>query len=283
MIFVSVASYRDPELIPTILGLVKNADNPNQLNIVVGWQYDDFESIEPIKHLVNVIDIPFIESKGVCWIRSIIQKQYNSEDYYFQIDSHCKFVKGWDTKLINWYKSLKNQSYNPIITTYLPAYIQNDCLQEIWGMKIDRFLNEGPLFFVPKKVNKKFQSPFKAMGFSGHFCFTEGRFCKNVPYDENLYFYGEESNLFIRSYTHGYDLFHPHEIIGWHNYKRTVRKCHWDDHFYYHNWNDLEKLSIQRYNDVLNNKVKTHKLGSKRTIKEFEKYTNVDIFKKLLL
>jgi len=45
-IFVSIASYRDPQLIPTINSLTENAKNPQNLNIVVAWQHGDDESLK---------------------------------------------------------------------------------------------------------------------------------------------------------------------------------------------------------------------------------------------
>ena len=53
MIFVQIASYRDPELIPTVLDLVDKAKNPEALRIVVAWQHDDNETLEPINHLIE--------------------------------------------------------------------------------------------------------------------------------------------------------------------------------------------------------------------------------------
>ncbi len=76
-IFVQIASYRDPELIPTVLNLVEKAKYPESLRIIVAWQHDDNESLEPIKHLVEYIDIPYVESKGVCWARNLIQQIKN--------------------------------------------------------------------------------------------------------------------------------------------------------------------------------------------------------------
>ena len=34
----------------------------------------------------------------------------------------------------------------------------------------------------------------------------------------------------MRAFTHGYDLFHPGEVIVWHEYTRDYRTKHWDDH-----------------------------------------------------
>ena len=57
-----------------------------------------------------------------------------------------------------------------------------------------------------------------------------GQWCIEVPYDPDYYFHGEEISLAVRSYTWGYDLFHPHKIIAWHEYTRkriTLSSKYW--------------------------------------------------------
>ena len=45
------------------------------------------------------------------------------------------------------------------------------------------------------------------------FFFTLGQHCLEVPYDPDLYFLGEELVMMARSFTHGYDMFHPHRVV----------------------------------------------------------------------
>ena len=234
MLFVQIASYRDPELIPTVLDLVEKADNPSQLRIVVAWQHDDLESIDPIKHLIEYIDIPYVESKGVCWARNLIQQKYNNEEYTLHLDSHHRFVKGWDTLLIEMYQQCKELgSEHPLLTTYLPKYdaLTEEYLHEVWQMRLDKFMEDGPLFFIPEPVLNldSLTAPIPARFYSAHFAFTDGNFCKLVQHDPDYYFYGEETNISVRAFTHGYDLYHPHKLLAWHQYNRTFRPTHWDD------------------------------------------------------
>ncbi|HAV1831814.1 TPA: hypothetical protein JG914_004667 [Enterobacter hormaechei subsp. steigerwaltii] len=44
-IFISIASYRDPELLPTLINLVKKARHAEVLRIVVCWQDDEDFSV----------------------------------------------------------------------------------------------------------------------------------------------------------------------------------------------------------------------------------------------
>jgi len=46
-IFIQIAAYRDPELIPTIKDMIKRADNPENLRFGICWQYhpdDEYDS-----------------------------------------------------------------------------------------------------------------------------------------------------------------------------------------------------------------------------------------------
>ena len=60
-----------------------------------------------------------------------------------------------------------------------------------------------------------------------HFLFTEGSFNQEIPFDPAIYFFADEIAIALRAYTLGYDLFHPHRILGWHLYDRTTRATHW--------------------------------------------------------
>ena len=92
-IFISIASYQDPLLKATINSAFNNADSPENLIFGVCDQsnfpinVEDFSFGSQIK--LEVIDPK--TSEGPCWARKRVQKFYNNEDYYFQIDSHMQF------------------------------------------------------------------------------------------------------------------------------------------------------------------------------------------------
>ena len=291
-IFVSIASYRDRQLIPTLDNMISNARSPNNLKICVCWQHDDEEDmgkyIDDPRFLI--IDVPYREAKGVCWARNLIQRQYSGETYFFQLDSHHRFVKGWDTKLKNKIKKLKKEgSQKPIISTYLPSYDPKDDpklrLKENWNLSFDRFMPEGAIFLRPNGMPEGSQGRMiRGRFLSGHMIFCDGHFCENVLYDPELYFHGEETSLGVRAFTHGYDAFQLDEQLVWHYYHRddgSVR--HWDDH---DNWVDINNVSFKRFKQLLNvdgeGKEEVmfgpYGLGKERTLEEFEKYSGV-VFK----
>ena len=98
-------------------------------------------------------------------------------------------------------------------------------------MNFDRFIPEGAVFFLPAAIDNfnDWAEPIPARFYSAHFCFTLGQFCLEVPHDPNYYFHGEEISIAVRAYTWGYDLFHPHKIVAWHEYTRKGRRKQWDD------------------------------------------------------
>lgn len=238
-IFISIASYRDPELLPTIRDCIAKAKNPESLVFAICWQRDEKETLAEFKDdpRFRVLDVPYQESKGACWARYSIQQLYQDEKYTLQLDSHHRFVQDWDEKCINSLKKLQNIGYvKPLLTAYIPSYDPakdpEGRVQEPWKMNFDRFTPEGVVFFLPASIDnwKSMNAmPLPARFFSAHFVFTFGTWIKEVPYDPEYYFHGEEISLAARSYTHGYSLFHPTEIIAWHEYTRKGRVKQWDD------------------------------------------------------
>lgn len=286
MIFVQIASYRDPELIPTVLDLIEKSDDSTQLRIVVAWQHDDFESIEPIKHLIEVIDIPYTESKGVCWARNLIQQKYKGEEYTLQLDSHHRFIKGWDRELLNMYRQCKNMGSNlPLLSTYLPNYdsVTEEFENKAWQMRVEKFMDDGPLFFVPDIIpnSNTLNAPIPARFYSAHFAFADGNFCKKVEHDPDYYFFGEETNIAARAFTHGYDLYHPHKILAWHQYKRKYRPTHWDDNANGSSsaWWEYDSKSTKKHRILFGMESGTGSIpnvfGSIRTLKDYERYVGV--------
>ena len=286
-IFVQIASYRDPQLIHTLRSLLDNATNPSNLKICIAHQYSDLDDFcNDINVYRNddrfiIMDIPYENSLGCCWARNLIQQKYTDEKYTLQLDSHHRFVKGWDDLLISMLTSLQDDGFEkPLITTYLPSYNPSDesKVNETWWMQFDRFIPEGPVFFSPASFIS--DKPISSRFYSGHFAFTLGEFCNEVQHDPELYFHGEEITIAVRAYTHGYDLFHPHKIVAWHEYTRNGRVKHWDDDDM---WWTKNTKSHYRTKAILGIDgicsctvdVKKYGLGSKRSLESYEAYAGI--------
>ena len=62
--------------------------------------------------------------------------------------------------------------------------------------------------------------------------FAPGAFVKEVPYDPEFYFYGEEISLMLRAFTRGFGIFHIPAVPIFHLYTDTSDlkgKLHWDE------------------------------------------------------
>jgi len=238
-IFIQIAAYRDPQLAPTIRDCLAQADHPENLVFCVAWQHADGDTLEEFANhpQVKVIDIDYRKSKGACWARNQIQQRYDGETYTLQLDSHHRFAKSWDTTCIQMVDQLRGMGHaKPLLTGYISSFDpDNDPAGRInvpWKMNFDRFIPEGAVFFLPASIDEHvtLSAPVAARFYSAHFCFTLGQFCKEVPHDPNYYFHGEEISIAARAFTWGYNLFHPHKVIAWHEYTRKGRTKHWDDH-----------------------------------------------------
>lgn len=291
-IFIQIASYRDVELKPTLKDLIEKADYPDNLKVCIAWQHSDDDSWDDLKEYennnnFNIIDIPHTDSKGACWARNKIQQEYNGEKYTLQLDSHHRFVEGWDTICISMLEDLRKKGHNkPVLTSYIPSYDpKNDPegrVQVPWGMKFDRFIPEGAIFFLPYEIENA-EEPIPARFYSGHFTFADGSFAEEVQHDPELYFHGEEISIAVRAWTCGYDLFHPNKVIAWHEYTRAGRTKQWDDD---KKWFDKNKISHARVRKLLGvdgevctpcnrNSFGKYFLGEQRSLGDWEKHMGI--------
>jgi hypothetical protein len=285
-------------MIPTIEDMLAKASHPENLVFGLCWQYDETEDITKYDNdpRFRVSKHHYSESQGLGWARHITNTLYNGEKYTLQIDSHHRFVQGWDDICLEDYKQAKKHSKKPIITTYCTPFNPNDnestwnpvpCLMSQYEFSGDKLLMSMPYYIQDYKERKHI---IKARTISGHFYFTSGDFVKEVPYDPDIYFggYTEETTLSVRAFTNGYDFFSPYRMVMWHEYTRNYRPKHWDDHG---KESQTKKTSGER--DIFaRNKTRQlfeqedhninmgeYGLGTKRSLRDYEVYGGFD-FKK---
>ena len=109
-IFVSIASYRDSVCSTTVESLYSMADNPKNVYVGLCQQNNGKEDQDCVNNdspvisryikNIRIIRIPYFEAKGPTWARYLCSTLWDGEQYYFQIDSHTKFVKGWDINVL---------------------------------------------------------------------------------------------------------------------------------------------------------------------------------------
>ena len=292
-IFVQIASYRDPELVPTVKSMIENSKNPQNLKICIHNQFSDADAFsKDLEEFRNderfiIIDTPYLESKGACWARNKIQQEYQGEEYTLQLDSHHRFIKDWDYECIEMIKELQEDGYKkPLLTGYIPSFNPEkdpeERVQEPWRMVFDRFIPEGAIFFLPETIPnwQELLKPVPARFYSAHFCFTLGSFAAEVQHDPEFYFHGEEISVGVRAYTHGYDLFHPHKVVAWHEYTRKGRVKQWDDD---KSWGEKNSFAHSKNRRLFSMDGETysesefgiHGFGKERTLRDYEKYAGI--------
>jgi hypothetical protein len=226
------------QLEKTIKSAIENAKRPKNLVFGIARQFhpeDKFDTLDEYRKdkRFRILDIPFEKSNGACWARNQIQQLYQGEEYTLQIDSHMRFDKNWDDEMIKMIKQLQKKGHKkPLLTGYVSSFNpDNDPAERIpdpWRMVFDRFIPEGAVFFLPETIPgwQDLKEPVPSRFYSAHYCFTLGEFSKEVQHDPEFYFHGEEISIAARAYTHGYDLFHPHKTLIWHEYTRKGRTKH---------------------------------------------------------
>ena len=290
-IFVQIAAYRDPQLEPTIKNMLENAKRPKNLRIGICRQYnpdDQFDLLEEYRKdkRFRILDVLYSDSRGVCWARNQVQQLYEGEEYTLQIDSHMRFEKDWDDTLIKMIKQLQKKGFEkPLLTGYVSSFDpDNDPagrVQEPWRMAFDRFIPEGAVFFLPESIPgwQQMKEPVTARFYSAHFAFTLGQFSEEVQHDPEFYFHGEEISIAVRAYTHGYDLFHPHKVVIWHEYTRKGRTKQWDDDKDWVNKNNLSHQKNRQLFGMDGEEVtmdfSKYGFGTERTLREYEIYSGL--------
>lgn len=285
-IFVSIASYRDSELIPTIEDLYAKAKNPDYIRVVVLLQ-TDFETIDYHKAYfedrnVEIYSIDYRLTKGVSYIRSKIQHFIENEKYYLQIDSHMRFGEHWDEKFINYLQ--KANSKKPVISFYPVAYTLEDGLQAPQVIRNEiRGLNLRACSAIGHGLSKELcardngdDKPIQGNTIAAGFLFAPIEYVKEVPYDPEIFWNYEESDQTYRSFTHGWDIFVLPECLIWHKYNTGGTS---PKHF-----TEIttaggreNKSNEHAENKYFNPKYKTdYPLGKARSLEEFEILNNIE-------
>jgi len=294
-IFVSIAAYRDPELARTVRDLLSHAAHPEALTLAIFDQSDAPIATPRRRRGTRTIHerCRAAESQGACWARAQLQRHLDGEEFYLQLDSHHLFKPGWDKILLDELETCPAQ--RPVLTSYLPPYdVKGGRPKPIAAastpIHVSHFDSDGVVLYRSHCYKREVRaSPSPARFFSGHFVFSRREFVETVPYDPELYFFGEEATMAARSFTHGFDLFHPGRTVSWHHYLRKGRPRHWEDHVEGANvetaWFHLQKRSVEKYRRIfclLPHVWPADGLGTHRTLQEYEAWAGVDHYWQLV-
>ena len=295
-IFVQIPSYRDFELNKTIASAVTNASGLNKLsfgihNCILFDGEIEVKKDYPKWVTVNSTTSLAPNNIGVNISRSIANEFYDGEDYYFQIDSHMRFVKDWDTTLIDGIIKYQNMGLlKPLITQYPPAYTYEDDGTEK-HYNSEPFYQCGIFFSENSQQFKDTLIPTQTSkvtsdncGFiksvSGANIFTVGEFSKIKP-NPKIAFWGEEPLIAARAFTHGFDLVMPftHSVCHLYDSQQLftkVRRHHvWQD--FPEIWKVIDTESKQEYKRIFKERiVGEFEFGRERTLKEYEEFSGLD-------
>ena len=176
-----------------------------------------------------------IESKGPTWGRAVGMLMYQGEHFFMMIDSHSRFVNGWDFQIILNLNMAGTRSKRPILSHYPGVYEREDELmnprKEDFAMMMC-FASYLKDIGIIRMTSQSFMytghptiQPFSA----GGFVVGNAQFVHEVPFDPHLtyVFDGEEILYSARLWTHGYDLFTPRNNILFHHYARHDSPKYW--------------------------------------------------------
>jgi hypothetical protein len=302
-IFVAIASFLDYEIKYTLLDVIHKAKYPNNLKIAVVLQYDendgtDEKCIDDLQKLYSItIEKHYWKnSHGGCWARNLAQQYYNKEKYSLQIDSHTRMIMHWDEMLIKNLDNLKKISDKPIISYLSPSYFRNDNLGIDYEFRnIDNldyievpkakfitdeyWINYGGYENQRHTEYKNINIPF----LYGGFIFSEGCWIEEVEQDPLHYYTGEEFALMLRSYTKGYDVYLPDQILSWHRSHPKPNKKHYNT-FPDEVQNGYHRKAMTRLKSLIDGDIpEKYALGKIRTLEDYKNFSGIDVINKKLL
>ncbi len=304
-IFISIASYQDPLLKNTIQDAFNKAQNKSALVFGICDQSNREISLDDLefKEQIRYEHVEALLSRGPCWARARIQALFNNEDFYLQIDSHTLFDENWDQKLIDALLTIEKRgnisSYHkkPFITGYPRGFGFNETLQKYEKESSDK--NVQPIgyrkdsLFLRGRFSRQIGLVTNIHDFTHGYLlaagclFSRGSLVKEIPYDHNYYFYGEEISLMLRLFTNGYSAFHMADMPVFHlytNHETIDRPLHWspeEDKDRIIKWHQLEEKSILRLDELVKGaKLEGFGLGNKRSLNEYKTLSGVDLVEK---
>jgi len=254
-IFLSLASYRDPECRPTVESIFERAKYPHRIRVAIIDQRDDGEG-DPscnvpavpcdqdpdqvlcrFSHLIDYQEYEAHLMVGPTFARHIGHRMYRGEYFSMQIDSHVRMVEHWDEDIIDQWRSTGNEM--AVLTTYMSDVINSIDPVTHKSLRENRAImchavfdgiggmTEHVRFGIQPNGKPRIQvspmlEPFWAAGLS----FGRGHFVIQVPYDAYLpfVFQGEEISMTVRAFTYGYDFYAPLRNVAFHVYATRGNK-----------------------------------------------------------
>lgn len=293
-ILVEIAAYRDPELLNTVNSAIIQADYPDRISFSICYQSDDLGPYHELLkiHHCRVKYLKESEAKGSCYARYLCQQMIEDEDFIFQVDSHMRFVKHWDTKMIESLLDLHDDKasisfYPPDCTEEMMTYpldhpvFDNPCSG---GYMYSKGFQDGDSYFLSnacceRGVNEDVppqKNPFISAG--NFFSFADIH--RTILHDPEMYFYGDELPMAIRYFTNGWNNYCLKESYIYHKYNRKNQT-------FPTTISHSVSTEIVRFRQLLNLDHENYDmgefgLGNVRTLKEYEEFAGIDFANKIV-
>lgn len=295
-IFISIASYRDPVLIKTIESAISKANRPDDLHfgLVIQDIKKEIPDLSKYKNISTIIMHPR-EAMGAGFARDKAISLLEDQQYFLQIDSHTIFADGWDDIAISELNKAKQIANNDkVLLSYFPppfyveqnksiSIIKNDKKQLPYPTKQKPIINKQGEWTAERIefTDKDRNSPELSSTVLGGFIFADADLVREVPYDPEISFFGEEICFAMRAWTRGWDIYSPSKIIAYHFYFRGDYKKIWKDaNIRKISWLEVEKISKDKQKRVLCGiEEGLYGAGNTRALKDFEEFVSIDFNK----
>ena len=173
-IFVSFASYRDSQLVPTLHDFIENESHLHEIIYGVCLQDSkkslrDFQQTFPNRNKIKIIYLHHVEAKGVCWARRLLQDAVTNEDFILQMDSHMRSIPNWDEALITSYNATGID--RAVLSSYPPHYSLDDNNKS--------YLNTS-IYMNITRLNLPIRKKTTLHGCAGDYLNTTGKPIRNI-------------------------------------------------------------------------------------------------------
>jgi hypothetical protein len=232
------------------------------------------------------------EAKGAGFARAKAMELYSGQEYFLQIDSHTRFVPGWDAISIDQLNRAKNISgHSRVLLSYFPApyepernggmfLVKNNPKIKSYPTRQKILLNKRKQWTAERFEfeSKLKENPELSETVLGGFIFSDGSIVNEVPYDSEISFFGEEVCFAMRSWTRGWDIYSPSKNIVYHFYSRGGYSKIWKDrNLRGISWKEIEEISYNKQKRILCGEEEgVFGAGNVRTLAEYEIFTNTN-------
>lgn len=304
-VYLSIASYRDPLLQSTIDSAFLNARFPEALEAGCFIQIKQDEQASVKYQVTNnysgrvhykvatageIFSVTYCRNKANSWLKP-------QHSYVLQIDSHTRFEKDWDQKLIEEQQNLFSKK--TLLSSYLPGWTPSvggvDFLQDHnpsyystahYSNEVAKrsFFNTYEL--VPKLEGspRPTKTAIKSWYTCGHFLFGPASYFLEVSQPDWILFWGEELYHSLMAFTHGWDVYSPYNMPLRHMFPQDVPHLElnkiWKD--FPVEWHSRKADSTDKVIDaIINRTIGPNYLGASRPLDCLYDYLGYDLGKLL--